>query len=106
MSLNKDDLTAELNAVQSLLYEIWGEYKVPYLNGDIEGNRDLLAAADAIDSMKGKDPSYSEIAKVRGDFVYQLLKKENDIDEKTARELATKENMNELLRVWTQSAGQ
>ena len=106
MSLNNDDLAAQLGAASSSLHEMWGQYKIPYLNGDVDGNKDLLAAADVIDCTKGEDPSYKKIAEARGNFVYQLLIKENDITEEDARKLATKESMNELLRVWTQSAGQ
>jgi len=105
MSLN-DELSAQLDGASSTLYEMWGRYKVPYLNGDIDSNKELLAAADAIDLMKNEDPTYTQIAKVRGEFVYQLLKKENDISESEARALATKNNMNELLGIWFQAAGQ
>lgn len=101
--IDNDELNSQLGAASSNLYGIWEGYKVPYLNGDVEGNKALLDAADAFDNSRGKDIDYTEIASIRGEFVYQLLKKENDIEEGVAKSLATKDNMTALLSIWTQS---
>ena len=100
------DAVSGLEAAASDTYETWKGYNVPYLNGDVIGCKELLDAADAFDNAKDDDLSYTDIANIRGEFVYQLLKKMNDISETDAKKIATKDNMNELLKVWTQSTEQ
>lgn len=89
-------------AAGSRLHGMWDDYKVPYLNGDVEGNKALLDAADEFDGANGEDISYREVSRIRGEFVWQLLKKLNDIEESDAKALATPDNMKDLLKVWTQ----
>lgn len=74
------------------------DYKIPLLNGDIEGQADLLAVADRYDSgMSGKP---SELAEVMGLFMWEILKLKNSVDEKTARSLANKKTIQEVLDIW------
>lgn len=89
-------------AAGSRLHGMWDKYKVPYLNGDVEGNRELLEAADIFDKGNGTEISYIETATIRGNFVWELLKKLNDIEESDAKALATPENIQDLMKVWTQ----
>ena len=96
------DSMEEAVAAGSRLYGTWNGYKVTYLNGDVEGNKELLEAADNFDKANGADISYTEIAVIRGEFVWQLLKKLNDIEESEAKALATKDNVLDLLKIWTQ----
>ena len=74
------------------------DYKIPLLNGDIEGQADLLAVADRYDSEIIGSPS--SIALVIGDFMYQLLRLENDIEERKARSLANPHTVSEVYNIW------
>ena len=96
------DRLDDAEACGSRLYGMWNGYKVPYLNGDVFGNAELLSSADDFDKANGSDISYTDISKIRGEFVWQLLKKLNEIKECDAKSLATKDNMSELLKIWTQ----
>ena len=82
--------------------KIWqcnGEhYKIPLLCGDLEMQKDLLDIADKYDqAVEGKP---SEIAKIIGDFMWELLRLKNDVDEKTARSIANKNTLDEAFSIW------
>lgn len=101
-SINTEDIHAQLEGISSSSYCMWGSHKVPYLNGDVDGNIDLLTAADAMGKATGKSQTYTRISEIRGEFVYQLLRKMNNLDEQSIKRLATKRRLDELLALWTQ----
>ena len=73
-------------------------YKIPLLCGDMEMQKDLLEIADKYDSAISGSPS--EIAVILGEFMWQLLKLKNDVDEKTARSIANKSTLETVFAIW------
>ena len=73
-------------------------YKIPMLNGDLIGQEELLKVADRYDTEVSGLPS--EIAKLIGDFMYQILKLENDIDELEARKIANSKTVSKVYNLW------
>ena len=73
-------------------------YKVPLLNGDMETQKNLLDIADKYD--EGVSGLPSEIAKILGDFMYELLVLRNDVTRESARKIANKKTMEEVFRIW------
>jgi len=110
MSLNKEDLAAELTAKQSSLYEIiqidGGSYSIPYVNGLPEENVELIAAGEKIDELTAspKDFTWAEAAEIYGRFGWEILRKMNpDITEKQARTLSVKGNVERMYSIWGKS---
>ena len=103
-NLDLEALNMQLGGVSSSTYCIWGDLKIVYLNGDVDGNADLLSAADAMGDCENKSISYTDISKIRGEFVYQLVRKENQMDEIGIRKMATNRRVKDFLGLWTQQS--
>ena len=105
MSLN-DDINAQLGGVSSSLYEtidIEGKpYAIPYVNGLPSKNKALIAAAEEMDKLgtNPKDYTWEQVAKIRGDFGWEVLRKMNDIAEENARLLSVKGNVKRMYTIW------
>jgi len=105
MSLN-DDINAQLGGASSSLYEaidIDGKtYSIPYVNGLPEENKELIAAAEEMDSLGAnpKDYTWEQVSKIYGDFGWELLRKMNGITEDQARTLSSKRNIKRMYTIW------
>jgi hypothetical protein len=105
MSLN-DDINAQLGGAASSLYEaidIEGKtYSIPYVNGLPEENKELIAAAEEMDKLGAnpRDYTWEQVAKIRGDFGWELLRKMNSITEADARKLSVKGNVKRMYTIW------
>ena len=80
---------------------IYKGYKIRYINGMIKGNESLIKSFDRWEDLDDKS-SNIEIIDSRGSFVYELLKRSNDITEDAARELATSNGTKEMAQIWWQ----
>jgi len=108
MSLS-DDINTQLEGTQSSLYEVieidGSPYTIPYVNGLPEENKDLIEAGEKIDQLRANPKNYTweEASKIYGDFGYALLSKENDIEERAARILSVKKNVERMYNIWGSS---
>jgi hypothetical protein len=105
MSLN-DDINNQLGGASSSLYEtidIDGKgYSIPYVNGLPEDNKELIAAAEEMDSLgaKPKDYTWEQASKIYGNFGWEVLRKMNSITEEQARILSVKGNVKRMYTIW------
>jgi len=76
-------------------------YRFQYINGVVKGKESLIEAFDVWEKTTDKSPTI-DIINSCGDFVWELLKRSSDIDEETARILATPEQTKELALLWWQ----
>ena len=82
-------------------HDTYKGYKVRYINGVVKGKESLIEAFDKWEALTDKSTNM-EIIDASGSFVYELLKRSNDITEEAARELATPNGTEELARIWWQ----
>jgi len=80
---------------------VYKTYKIRYINGVIKGNESLIKSFDRWEDLTDKS-SNTEIIDARGSFVFELLKRSNDITEDDARILATSNGTKEMAQIWWQ----
>jgi len=76
-------------------------YKIEYINGVKKGKESLIKAFDKWENLTSES-SNMEIIDACGTFVYELLRRSNDITEEDARKLATPKGTKEIALIWWQ----
>ena len=98
------DLNEVVNDVKSkdLGVTIWAcageEYKIQMLNGDLIGQDKLVIVADKYDDEIQGTPT--QIAKIIGDFMFELLILQNDVTRVTAGKIANPKTVSEVYGLW------
>ena len=95
------DAITGLEAASDEYHGAYKDYKIRYINGVISGNESLIKAFDDWEALNNKSTNM-EIINANGNFVYELLKRSNDITEDQARLLATPEATKEMASIWWQ----
>lgn len=73
-------------------------YEIPLLNGDVQAQKNLLDIADKYD--EGVSGLPSEIAKILGDFMYELLILRNNVTRIDAQKMANKKSIEQVFGIW------
>ena len=96
-----DDAKKEVEEIEAgvTLWQCGGKtYKIPMLNGDIDGQKRFLAVADKYELGASGKPS--ELALALREFMYELLSLRNNVTEDEAGSIATVPNCSRVYNIW------
>lgn len=99
-----DDMLGDIDGATvdgDVFHGMFHGHKYQYINGVRAGKESLIKAFDVWQKTTDGNTTEETIDSC-GDFVWELLRRSSDIDEDTARLLATPEQTKELALLWWQ----